>query len=223
MAATIITNFSGAFEYEPEIISDTARDGITAFQFRIVGTLSSLNTAFLPDEVIGGVPDQPSGNFRVVRRNLEHIAGDPATGLYRLSVSGEGGTGDSALFVSETSYAMQNQQVQGVAIFSSGLASLPVQYNLIWLYPSATITTNSQDASPANAETRAREIVGGLSITAIKDRPTSPPIGIGSINGPSLVGNSELETVYITGSSVEKAGGLYRVRATASKGLIINQ
>ena len=32
MSATIITNFSGAFEYEPEIISDNARDGISAFQ-----------------------------------------------------------------------------------------------------------------------------------------------------------------------------------------------
>jgi len=218
MAATIITNFSGAFEYEPEIISDTARDGITAFQFRIVGTLSSLNTAFLPDEVIGGVPDQPSGNFRVVRRNLEHIAGDPATGLYRLSVSGEGGTGDSALFVSETSFAMQNQQVQGV--INTATAQVPIQYNLIWLYPSATITTNSQDASPANAEAKAREIVEGLSVSVIKDRPTT---GTGTVAGPNLAGNPQLNTVYITGSSVEKAGGLYRVRATASKGLIINQ
>jgi len=217
MSATILTGFSGAFEYEPEIISDTARDGITAFQFKIIGTLSNLNTAFLPDEVINGVPDQPPGNFRVVRRSLEHIAGDPATGLYRLSVSGEGGTGDSALFVSETSYAMQNQGVQGTINTETG--QVPIQYNLIWLYPSATITTNSQDASPANAESMARSIVEGLSISVIKDRPST---GTGTIAGPTLAGSPQLNTIYITGSSVEKAGGLYRVRATASKGLVIN-
>lgn len=217
MSATILTGFSGAFEYEPEIISDTARDGITAFQFKIIGTLSNLNTAFLPDEVINGVPDQPTGNFRVVRRNLEHIAGDTATGLYRLSVSGEGGTGDSALFVSETSYAMQNQGVQGTITTETG--QVQIQYNLIWLYPSATITTNSQDASPANAESMARTIVEGLSISVIKDRPST---GTGTIAGPTLAGSPQLNTIYITGSSVEKAGGLYRVRATASKGLVIN-
>jgi len=218
MSATILTGFSGAFEYEPEITSDTARDGITAFQFKIIGTLSNLNTAFLPDEFINGVPDQPPGNFRVVRRNLEHIAGVPATGLYRLSVSGEGGPGDNALFVSETSYAMQNQQVQGV--INTLFAQTQIQYSLIWLYPSATITTNSQDASPANAESIARNIVSGLAISIIKDRPTSTEAG--NIAGPSLTGTSQLDTIYITGSSVEKAGGLYRVRATASKGLVIN-
>lgn len=217
MSATILTGFSGAFEYEPEIISDTARDGITAFQFKIIGTLFNLNTVFLPDEVINGVPDQPPGNFRVVRRNLEHIAGDPATGLYRLSVSGEGGTGDNGLFVSETSYAMQNQQVQGVV--NTALAQVQIQYNLIWLYPSATITTNSQDASPANAESMARSIVEGLSISVLKDRPST---GTGTVGGPTLAGNTQLNTIYITGSSVEKAGGLYRVRATASKGLVID-
>ena len=216
MSATIITNFSGAFEYEPEIISDNARDGISAFQFRIVGGLTALNSAFQVDENIAGVPDQPPGTFRVVRRNLEHIAGDPETGLYRLSVSGEGGTGDNNLFVSETSYAMQNQQAQGV--INTGAASVAIQYNLIWLYPSATITTNSRDASPANAEANAREIVGKLSISIVKDRPTS---AVGTIAGPQLAGASQLDTIYITGSSVEKAGGLYRVRATASKGLII--
>ena len=216
MSATIITNFSGAFEYEPEIISDNARDGISAFQFRIVGGLTALNSAFQVDENIAGVPDQPPGTFRVVRRNLEHIAGDPQTGLYRLSVSGEGGTGDNNLFVSETSYAMQNQQVQGVV--NLPLAQIPIQYNLIWLYPSATITTNSRDASPANAEAKAREIVGNLSISIVKDRPTS---AVGNIAGPQLAGASQLDTIYITGSSVEKAGGLFRVRATASKGLII--
>ena len=215
MSATIITNFAGAFEYEPEIISDNARDGISAFQFRIVGGLTALNSAFQVDEDIVGVPDQPPGTFRVVRRNLEHIAGDPQTGLYRLSVSGEGGTGDNNLFVSETSYAMQNQQVQGVV--NLPLAQLPIQYNLIWLYPSATITTNSRDASPANAEAKAREIVGNLSISIVKDRPTTT----GTVAGPQLAGNPELDTIYITGSSVEKAGGLFRVRATASKGLVI--
>lgn len=217
MAATIITNFAGAYEFEPEIISDTARDGITAFQFKIIGTLANLNTAFLPDEVINGVPDQPPGNFRVVRRNLEHIAGHPQDGLYRLSVSGEGGTGNSALFISETSYAMQNQQVQG--LLNLPRAQLTIQYSLIWLYPSATITTNSRDENPTQAETIAKNLVGSLSISIIKDRPTST---VGSVSGQNLSGNTQLDTTYITGSSVEKAGGLYRIRATASKGLVIN-
>lgn len=217
MSATILTGFSGAFEYEPEIVSDTTRDGITAFQFRIIGKLTALNTAFQPDEVISGVPDQPPGSFRVVRRSLEHIAGDPQDGLYRLSVSGEGGTGNSALFISESSYAMQNQQVQGV--ISTGLAQVVVQYNLIWLYPSVTITTNSQSASASNAELKAREILAGLPISIIKDRPTP---GSGTIAGPKLAGTAELNEIYITGTSIEKAGGLFRVRATASKGILVS-
>ena len=113
---------------------------------------------------------------------------------------------------------MQNEQVQGV--ITTGLAQVPIQYNLIWLYPSATITTNSRDASPANAEAKAREIVGNLTVSIVKDRPTPR---VGTIGGPQLAGNPQLDTIYITGSSVEKAGGLYRVRATASKGLIIEQ
>lgn len=216
MSATILTGFSGAFEYEPEIISDTARDGITAFQFKIIGTLSNLNTAFLPDEVINGVPDQPLGNFRVVRRNLEHIAGDPETGVYRLSISGEGGTGDTALFVQESSYAMQNQTVQGQ--INLPRAQLSIQYNLIWLYPSVTITTNSQENSPKNAEEMARANLEAFEISIVKDRPIPDN---GNIVGPRLEGNPELNKTYITGSSVEKAGGLYRVRATASKGLVL--
>ena len=214
MSATIITNFAGAFEYEPDIISDTARDGITAFQFKIIGGLSVLNSAFQPDQTISGVPDQPPGSFKVVRRSLEHIAGDPADGLYRLSVTGEGGTGNAGLFISESSYAMQNQQVQG--IITLALAQVPTQYNLIWLYPSVTITTNAQEASPARAESLANEIISGLQVSVIKDQPS-----ISGISGPRLAGNGNLETIYITGSSVEKAGGLYRIRATASKGLYI--
>jgi hypothetical protein len=222
MSATILTGFAGAFEFEPEITSDTSRDGITAFQFKIIGTLSNLNTAFLPDEQINEVPDQPSGNFRVVRRNLEHIAGDPETGLYRLSVSGEGGTGDTALFVQESSYAMQNQTVQG--LINLPLAQIQIQYNLIWLYPSVTITTNSQENSPRNAEEMARANLEAFQISIVKDRPTAPTTGLGAggiVVGPKLAGNPELNRTYITGSSVEKAGGLYRVRATASKGLVL--
>lgn len=217
MATTIITNFVGPFEYEPEIVSDTARDGITAFQFRVIGKLSNLNNVFQPDEIISGVPDQPPGNFRVVRRSMEHIAGDPQDGLYRLAISGEGGTGNKSLFVSETSYAMQTQQTQGV--INLPLAQVPIQYNLIWLYPSATITTNSQDASPSAAEEIAKQIVTGLTPTIIKDRPTSTA---GTVAGTVLAGNDNLNKIYITGSSVEKAGGLYRIRATASKGMTID-
>ena len=214
MSATIITNFSGSFEYEPEIISDTARDGITAFQFRVVGTLSSLNSIFLPDEEINGVPDQPNGIFRVVRRSIEHIAGDPETGLYRLSISGEGGTGDSSLFISETSFSLNSQQVQGNLNLSSG--QIPIQYTLRWLYPSATITTNSASENISVAQSLATSIVSPLNPQILRDRPTSD---LGTIAGPSLVGNPALDTITITGTSIEKAGGLYRVRVTATKGL----
>lgn len=216
MSATIITSFSGSFDYEPEIKSDTARDGITAFQFSIIGSLQTLNLAFLPDEDISGVPDQPPGSFRVVRRELSHIAGDPQTGLYRLSVSGEGGTGDSSLYISESSYAMQNQQVQGT--LTQGTNQSQIQYNLIWLYPSATITTNSRDESPKVAEDLANRIVSNMTVSILKDRPVSE---LGTIGGPKLEGNRQLENYYLTGSSVEKAGGLYRIRATSSKGLIV--
>lgn len=217
MPATILTSFSGQYEFEPNITSDTSRDGITAFQFSVIGKFTELDKVFQPDEVINGVPDQPPGSYRVVRRNLEHIAGDPQNGIYRLSVSGEGGTGNSALFISESSYAMQNQQVQGV--ISTGLAQVVVQYNLIWLYPSVTITTNSQSASASNAESKAREILAGLPISIIKDQPTP---GTGTIAGPKLAGTAELNEIYITGTSIEKAGGLFRVRATASKGILVS-
>ena len=40
-------------------------------------------------------------------------------------------------------------------------------------------------SSPANAEANAREIVGKLSISIVKDRPTS---AVGTIAGPQLVG-----------------------------------
>ena len=215
MSATIITNFLNSYEFEPEIVSDNGRDGISAFQFKVIGKFSSLLNAFQIDESVSNVPDQPQGAFVVVRRNLEHIAGDTETGLYRLSVSCEGGTGDSNLFISESSYSMQNQQVQG--IINLPLAQLSTQYNLIWLYPSVTITTNSKTASPSVAESKAREIIKNFSVSIIKDRPASTT---GRVSGPYLSGNSDLELVYITGSSVEKAGGLYRVRATASKGII---
>lgn len=217
MPTTIIKSFTGAYEFEPDTSSDTARDGITSFDFSIVGNLASINTAFLPDESINNIPDQPSGSFRVVRRRMEHIAGDPANGLYRLSVSGEGGTGNSALFVSETSYAMQTYDALGV-VQSTGQQNIStITYKLIWLYPSVTITTNSQSADPSNAVNLAKSIVGNMSITAIKERPTD----VNLISGATIANNSQLNIIYVTGSSVEKAGALYRVRATASKGIYI--
>ena len=180
----------------------------------MVGTLSSLNSIFLPDEEINGVPDQPNGIFRVVRRSIEHIAGDPETGLYRLSVSGEGGTGDSSLFISETSFSLNSQQVQGVV--NTPTAQVPIQYTLRWLYPSATITTNSASENISVAESLATSIISPLNPQILRDRPTSD---FGTIAGPSLVGNPALDTITITGTSIEKAGGLYRVRVTATKGL----
>ncbi|NBV28779.1 hypothetical protein EBS02_07165, partial [bacterium] len=77
-----------------------------------------------------------------------------------------------------------------------------------------TITTNSQTASAKNAEDRAKEIVSGMPLSIIKDRPDG-------YKGASLEGNPVLNNIYITGTSIEKAGGLYRVRATATKGMVI--
>ena len=213
MSATIIKSFSGSYEYEPEIQSDTARDGITSFQFSVIGGRDSLNSVFQIDEILNAL-DQPPGVFRVVRRNLEHIAGNSESGLYRLSVSGEGGTGDSNLYITETSYAMQNQQVNGLIVAEQ--LTTPVQYPLIYLYPSVTITTNSVQPNAQNAIVRAQEILGGLEITILQDKPQRD-----DLSGPSISGNLALEKIYITGTSIEKAGGLYRVRATASKGLVL--
>ena len=98
MAVTILSNIT-SFEYEPDITTDNGRDGITAFQFSVVGSFSALSSNFALDQDLSGVPDQPPGSFRVVRRNMSHIAGDTSTGLYRLEVSAEGGAGDNSLYV----------------------------------------------------------------------------------------------------------------------------
>lgn len=216
MSATIITSFSGSYEFEPEIVSDTSRDGITAFQFRIIGGFSSLQQAFPIDQKVTGVPDLPSGNFNVVRRNLEHIAGDESSGLYRLSVSLEGGVPNKSLYIEESSYATQQFDAQGTVALP--LAQIQINYTLMWLYPSVTITSNSATASPTDAENLAKSLASTRTVQIVKDRPTSQR---GTVSGPFLKGNPKLNDVYVTGSSVEKAGGIFRVRATASKAIII--
>ena len=156
MATTIISNIS-SFDYEPDIITDNGRDGITAFQFSVVGSFSSLNSNFSLDQVLVGVPDQPPGNFRVVRRNMSHIAGDTSDGLYRLQVSAEGGTGDNSLFVLETSFQYQKEIVSGLLTIGAetGLfVQVGIQYILEWLSPTVTMTTNSQTESVAAVQDR---------------------------------------------------------------------
>ena len=220
MAATIISNIS-SFDYEPDIITDNGRDGITSFQFSVVGSFSELNSNFSLDQVLNGVPDQPPGNFRVVRRNMSHIAGDTSTGLYRLQVSAEGGTGDNSLYILETSYQYQREIASGIVNIGSETGNstqLGIQYILEWLSPTVTITTNSREESVADVQERVRQIALLTEPQIIRNKPQNTPASPGNpsrnYQGPGIDTNA----VYIVGSSVENAGGLFRVRASASRG-----
>ena len=198
MSATIIGGNSA--EFEPEIISDNGRDGITAFQFSVVGR--SVSGLYGLDSSVSGVPGQPSGSFKVVRRSLENIV----EGLQRLSVTAEGGSANG-LYISDAGYQYAESEEGGVVTLP--LAQIKVMYRLIWLYPSVTVTTNSAGASDGPARALAQQIVGGMNVEIIQDRPSN-------VNGGKRINNN----VRITGSSIEKAGGLWRVRATATKGQI---
>jgi len=214
MSATIISNIS-SFDYEPDIITDNGRDGITAFQFSVVGSFSSLNSNFSLDQVLVGVPDQPPGNFRVVRRNMSHIAGDTTDGLYRLQVSAEGGTGDNSLFILETSYQYQREIV-------SGFVQLPAQdaavnYICEWLSPTVTITTNSQTEDVTAVQDRVKAIVASQEVQIIRNKPDKTII-VGTVEYPVFGAGIDVNAINIVGSSVETAGGLFRVRASATKG-----
>jgi hypothetical protein len=214
MATTILSNIS-TFEFEPDITTDNGRDGITAFQFSVVGSFSALNSNFSLDEVLSGVPDQPPGNFRVVRRNMSHIAGDTADGLYRLQVSAEGGTGNNSLYILETSYQYQKEIV-------SGFVQLPAldaafSYTCEWLSPTATITTNSQTEDVTLVQDRVREIVANLPVQIIRNKPDTVAF-VGTVQYPLFGAKIDENKINIIGSSVETAGGLFRVRASATKG-----
>lgn len=209
MPATILTGFSGQYEFEPEIITENGRDGITAFQFKIIGSFSSLNSAFQVAERISGVPDQPPGDFRVVNRSLEHIAGDAQTGLYRLSVSGEGGIGDTALEITQSSYAYQKEEVSGTGSQFVGGDQLPARWILEWLSPSVSITTNSREPNVSAVQDRAKSLVSSMEVQIIRNKPS------GNFFGPAI----DVNKIIITGSNIETAGALYRVSATATKGM----
>jgi hypothetical protein len=213
MATTILSNIS-SFDYEPDIITDNGRDGISAFQFSVVGSFSALNSNFSLDQVLVGVPDQPPGNFRVVRRNMSHIAGDTSDGLYRLQVSAEGGTGDNSLYILETSYQYQREIVSGAVNLPSGPAT--VSYICEWLSPTATITTNNQSEDVTNVQNRVRAIVANLPVQIIRNKP--PFFTPGTVQFPIIGPGIDENSINIIGSSIENAGGLFRVRASATKG-----
>jgi len=222
MSVTILSNIT-SFEYEPDITTDNGRDGISAFQFSVVGSFSALNSNFSLDQDLSGVPDQPPGSFRVVRRNMSHIAGDTSTGLYRLEVSAEGGTGDNSLFVLETSFQYQKEIASGFVTQGAESASFiqfPVQYVLEWLSPTVTITTNSQTEGVIEVQERARELARLTPPQIIRNKPPDTPAGPSQssrrITGPGI----DLDATYIVGSSVENAGGLFRVRASAARGQV---
>ena len=220
MATTIISNIS-SFDYEPDILTDNGRDGITSFQFSIVGGFSALNSNFSLGQDISGVPDQPPGNFKVVRRNMSHIAGDVSNGLYRVQITGEGGTGDNSLYILETSFQYQREIASGLLTIGAETSSFiqsTVQYILEWLSPTVTITTNSQQEDVSAVQDRVRELALLVPPQIIRNKPESTPAGPGTISriisGPGI----DVDRVYIVGSSVENAGGLFRVRASAARG-----
>jgi len=213
MSAKILSNIT-SFEYEPDITTDNGRDGITAFQFSVVGSFSALNSNFSLDQNLSGVPDQPLGNFKVVRRNMSHIAGDTSTGLYRLQVTAEGGAGDNSLFILETSYQYQKEIVSGFVQLPA--LDAPVNYICEWLSPTATITTNNQSEDVTDVQNRVKALVRSLPVQIIRNKPDGTTVGVNrfTVLGPGI----DVNAINITGSSVESAGGLFRVRASATKG-----
>jgi hypothetical protein len=214
MATTIISNIS-SFDYEPDITTDNGRDGITAFQFSVVGSFSSLNSNFSLDQILTGVPDQPPGNFRVVRRNMSHIAGDTSDGLYRLQVSAEGGTGDNSLYILETSYQYQKEIVSGFV--RTVAQDIAINYICEWLSPTVTITTNSQTEDVTAVQDRVRGLVASQEVQIIRNKPNTTAI-IGTVQYAVFGPGIDVNSINIIGSSVENAGGLFRVRASATKG-----
>ena len=220
MSATILSNIS-SFDFEPDILTDNGRDGIVSYQFSVVGGFDALNSNFSLGQDVSGVPDQPAGNFKVVRRNMSHIAGDTSNGLYRLQVTAEGGTGDSALYILETSFQYQREIASGLLTIGAETSSFiqsTVQYILEWLSPTVTITTNSQQEDVGAVQDRVRALALLVPPQIIRNKPESSPAGPGTpsriISGPGI----DVDRVYIIGSSVENAGGLFRVRASAARG-----
>lgn len=199
MPATIIG--STGIEFEPDIITENGRDGITRFQFSATGT--NVDTSFQVGSSVAGVPSQPPGNFVVVNRSVEVIA----SSYKRIRVSAEGGFANR-LFISESGY-QYNESIED-GLITLKLAQIRVQYKLVWLAPSATVTTNSPSPSDGPARGLAQQIMQSLPVQIIQDRP-------GNVTGGRKV---DRDNIRITGSSVESAGGLYRVRATATKGLL---
>jgi hypothetical protein len=131
-----------------------------------------------------------------------------------VQITGEGGTGDNSLFVLETSYQYQKEIVSGFV----NLPSAPISVNYIceWLSPTATLTTNSQTEDVTAVQNRARELVQGLPVQIIRNKPDS--FTPGTVSFPILGPGVDVDAINIIGSSVENAGGLFRVRASATKG-----
>jgi hypothetical protein len=204
--ATTILGLEKGFEYGPEIVSVTGNDGITAFSFNIIGKFTEIRDLFVIGQVVSGVPNQPLGSYKCVSRNLEHVAGGQS-GIYKLSVSAQGGT-DNPQQISESSYTYQTADEDGF-IFA---LQLSVRYRLEWLYPSVTITTNSNSSNASKAEAAARALIGNMPVQIISDKPAT--FGGNSVTGKKI----DQIKIILSGSSVEQAGGLYRIRATASKG-----
>ena len=132
-----------------------------------------------------------------------------------MQITGEGGTGDNSLFVLETSYQYQKEIV-------SGFIQLPaldaaVNYICEWLSPTVTITTNSQTEDVTAVQDSARSLVASQEVQIIRNKPDRSAI-IGTVQYPVFGPGIDVNSINIVGSSVENAGGLFRVRASATKG-----
>lgn len=198
MPATIIG--STGIEFEPDIITENGRDGITRFQFSVTGT--SVDTSFQVGSFVSGVPNQPPGTFIVVNRSVEVIASP----YKRIKVSAEGGVANT-LFISETGYQYNESVEDGLIIRPT--VQIKIQYKLVWLAPTVTVTTNSQSQSDGPARGIAQQIISSSPVEIIQNIPRN-------VVGKKIDSNS----LRVTGSSIEQAGGLYRVRATITKGLL---
>ena len=160
MSATIIGGNSP--EFEPEIITENGRDGITRFQFRVNGR--NLDNLYSIDSIVTGVPGQPPGTFKVTYLSLENVV----DGLQRIEVTSEGGISNS-LYISESGFQYNESLEPG--IINLPLAQIQTQYTLSWLSPSVTVTTNSVSETDGPARDIARKIIASQQVQIIKDRP----------------------------------------------------
>ena len=68
-----------------------------------------------------------------------------------------------------------------------------------------------------DVQNRVRAIIGNLPVQIIRNKPDRSVV-IGTVQYPVFGPGIDENAINIIGSSVENAGGLFRVRASATKG-----